>query len=148
LDILIMTNFGRQASLNGRLFESLARAIEAKDPRDVQARISFDADAVTGEPRPDDLFHDEIEKLRTSNEFKAYSMRASKKPELSERGAEELIKGMGRIATVVVHSSGQVTANAIFATNLSPSERQRFQNEVDGLLQDVQRNYRIVKKKR
>ena len=56
--------------------------------------------------------------------------------------------GMGRVAAIAVHESGLVTANAIFATDLNAAERQRIQNEVDGLLQNVQRKYRIVKKKR
>jgi hypothetical protein len=54
---------------------------------------------------------------------------------------------MGRVATVVVHDNGLVTAGAIFAST-NAAERQRIQNEVDGLLQSVQRKYRIVKKKR
>jgi hypothetical protein len=67
------------------------------------------------------------------------------KPELTEREAEERIKGMGRTATVVVHDDGFVTATAIFANR---SEGQRIQNEVDGLLQNVQHQYRIVKKRK
>jgi hypothetical protein len=55
---------------------------------------------------------------------------------------------MGRTATVVVHEDGVMTANAIFGTHSSASERQRIQNEVDALLEDVQRKYRIVRKKR
>jgi hypothetical protein len=66
------------------------------------------------------------------------------KPEISEHEAEELIKGMGRVATVVVHDNGLVAATAI-STN--PSDL-RIQNEVDGLLHDVQHKYRIVKKRR
>jgi hypothetical protein len=54
---------------------------------------------------------------------------------------------MGRVATVVIHDNGLVRASAIFA-NTNAAERQRIQNEVDGLLQSVQRKYRIVKKKR
>jgi hypothetical protein len=138
-----MTNFGRQAALNDRRFETLAKAIAHKDPRDAQAIISFDPDAVTGEPAPSDLFHDEIEKLRAGAE--AYLARSPKKPEINEHEAEELIKGMGRTAAVVVHDNGLVTANAIFA---NPHDQQRIQNEVDGLLHDIQRKYLIVKKKR
>ena len=89
--------------------------------------------------------HDGIEKLRASAE--AYLARARQKPEINEREAAELIKGMGRVATVVVHDNGLVTASAIFA-NTNAAERQRIQNEVDGLLQSVRRKYRIVKKKR
>ena len=66
-----------------------------------------------------------------------------KKPEIGEHEAEELIKGMGRVATVVVHSDGLVTATAIRA---NPSDS-RIQNEVDELLHDIQRKYRIVKKR-
>jgi hypothetical protein len=64
-----------------------------------------------------------------------------RKSEINEREAEELIKGMGRIATVVVHDNGVVTATAISAI---PSDT-RIQNEVDGFLYDIQRKYRIVK---
>lgn len=64
------------------------------------------------------------------------------KPVISEHEAEELIKGMGRVATVVVHDNGLVTAIAI-STN--PSDT-RIQTEVDGLLYEIQRKYRIVKK--
>ncbi len=64
------------------------------------------------------------------------------KPVISEHEAEELIKGMGRVAAVVVHDNGLVIATAI-STN--PSDI-RIQNEVDGLLHDIQRKYRIVKK--
>jgi len=63
---------------------------------------------------------------------------------ISEHEAEELIKGLGRVATVVVHDDGLVTATAISA-NQSDT---RIQNEVDGLLYDIQRKYRIVKKRR
>ncbi|WP_338821556.1 hypothetical protein [Bradyrhizobium septentrionale] len=66
------------------------------------------------------------------------------KSEINEHEAEELIKGMGRIATVVVHDNGLVRATAI-STN--PSD-QRIQNEVDGLLHDIQKKYRIVKKRK
>jgi hypothetical protein len=45
---------------------------------------------------------------------------------------------MGREATVVVHDNGIVTAVAIGA----PQSVQRLQNEVDGLLRDMQRKYR------
>jgi len=64
------------------------------------------------------------------------------KPEISEREAEELIKGMGRVATVVVHDDGHVTAIAI-----SAEPTLRIQNEVDGLLDDIRHKYRIVKKR-
>ena len=67
------------------------------------------------------------------------------KPELTEREAEERIKGMGRTVTVVVHDNGLVTATAILA---DPSEGQRIQNEVDGLLQNIQQQYLIVKKRK
>ena len=63
---------------------------------------------------------------------------------ISEREAEELIKGMGRVATVVVHDIGLVTATAI---GTDPSDP-RIQNEVDGFLYDIQRKYRIVKKRK
>jgi hypothetical protein len=66
-----MIDLGRQAWLNGRAFETTTRAIERKDPNDTQAIISFDADIVTGEPAPADLFHNETEKLRASPEFRA-----------------------------------------------------------------------------
>jgi hypothetical protein len=99
-----MTDFGRQACLNGRHFETLAQAIARKDPKNTQAIISFEPDAVTGEAAPSDLFHDEIEKLRASAE--AYLARARQKPEINEREAAEFIKGMGRVATVVVHDTG------------------------------------------
>jgi hypothetical protein len=45
-----MIDFGRQASLNGRKFETLAQAKAHKDPKDVMAIIAFEGDAVTGEP--------------------------------------------------------------------------------------------------
>jgi hypothetical protein len=67
-----------------------------------------------------------------------------KKPEITAREAEELIKGMGRVATVVVHGDGLVTAVAISANPADP----RIQGEVDELLREVQRKYRIVKKDR
>ena len=35
----------------------------------------------------------------------------SQKPEINEREAADLIKGMGRVATVVVHDSGLVTGD-------------------------------------
>ena len=144
-----MIDLERQACLNNRPFQNLAQAIAHKDPKDVQAIISFERDVVAGEARPpDDLLHDEIEKLRASAEFKAYMARSSKRPEINEHEAEELIKGMGRVAAVVVHQNRLVTANAIFATNLNAAERQRIQNEVDGLLQNVLRKYRIVKNKK
>jgi hypothetical protein len=66
------------------------------------------------------------------------------KPEINEHEAEELIKGMGRIATVVVHNDGLVRAIAIHS---NPSDA-RIQNEVDGLLLKVQEKYRIVKKRK
>jgi hypothetical protein len=66
-----------------------------------------------------------------------------KKPEINEQAAEELIKGKGRDAVVVVHSDGLVTATAIQA---DPSDA-RIQNEVDGILHDIQRQYSIVKRK-
>jgi hypothetical protein len=56
LQILIMTDFGRRACLNGRPFETHAQAIARKDPKDAQAIISFEPDAVTGEAAPSDLF--------------------------------------------------------------------------------------------
>jgi hypothetical protein len=65
-----------------------------------------------------------------------------KRSEISAHEVEELIKGMGRIATVVVHDNGLVTATAI-STN--PSDP-RIQNEVDQFLREIQRKYRIVKK--
>jgi hypothetical protein len=83
LEILIMTDFGRQACLNGRPFETLAQAIARKDPKDTQAIISFEPDAVTGEAAPSDLFHDEIEKRRASAE--AYLARARQRPSTSAR---------------------------------------------------------------
>lgn len=64
-----------------------------------------------------------------------------KRPQLSEHEAEELIKGMGRIATIVVHPNGLVTATAISA---NPADS-RIQNEVDELLRQIQQKYRIVK---
>jgi hypothetical protein len=66
------------------------------------------------------------------------------KPAISEHEAEELIKGMGRVATVVVHDNGLVTATAISA---NPADM-RIQNEVDGLLRDIERKYRVIKKRR
>jgi hypothetical protein len=57
-------HFGRQAWLDNRPFETLARAIAHKDPKDVGAIIAFADDAVNGDPRPDDLFHGQVEKLR------------------------------------------------------------------------------------
>jgi hypothetical protein len=67
-----------------------------------------------------------------------------KKPELSEHEAEELIKGRGRVATVVVHDNGLVTATEISANPSDP----RIQNEVDELLHDIQCAYRIVKRRK
>jgi hypothetical protein len=135
-----MVDFRRQASLNGRKFETLAQAIAHKDPKDVMAIIAFEDDAVTGKPAPADLFHDDIERLRASQEFVAYT---AEKPEINERAAAELIKGMGREAVVVVHADGLVRATAIGDL----SQIDRIQNEVDGLLEDLQRKYRIVSKK-
>jgi hypothetical protein len=66
------------------------------------------------------------------------------KPTISEHEAEELIKGMGRVATVVVHDDGLVRATAI-STN--PADMQ-IQNEVDELLLEIQRKYRVVKRHR
>jgi hypothetical protein len=65
-----------------------------------------------------------------------------KRPEISEHEAEELIKRMGRVATVVVHNDGLVTATAISANPSDP----RIQNEVNGFLREIQQKYRIVKK--
>lgn len=65
------------------------------------------------------------------------------KPEISEHEAEELIKGMGRLATVMVYPDGMVRATAFSADPRSP----RVQNEVDNLLLDIQKKYRIVKKR-
>ena len=66
-----------------------------------------------------------------------------KRSEISAHEAEELIKGMGRTATVVVHDNGHVTATAI---SVNPADS-RIQNEVDELLRDIQRKYRIVKRR-
>jgi hypothetical protein len=66
------------------------------------------------------------------------------KSEISEEEAEELIKGRGRIATVVVHDNGLVTATAISA---APSDG-RIQGEVDGFLRDIQQKHHIIKKGR
>jgi hypothetical protein len=65
-----------------------------------------------------------------------------KRSEISPREAEELIKAQGRVATVVVHADGLVTATAIGADPANP----RIQNEVDEILRNLQRKYRIVKK--
>jgi hypothetical protein len=64
-----------------------------------------------------------------------------KRSEINEHEAEELVKGMGRVASVVVHNNGVVTATSISATPSDP----RIQNEVDEILHDIQRKYRIVK---
>jgi hypothetical protein len=64
------------------------------------------------------------------------------KPAISAHEAEELIRGMGREATVVVHDNDLVVATAISANPADP----RIQNEVDEMLRDIQRKYRIVKK--
>jgi hypothetical protein len=66
------------------------------------------------------------------------------KPAISEHEAEELIKGMGRVATVVVHDDGLVRATAISA---NPADMQ-IQNEVDEVLLEIQRKYRVVKRHR
>ena len=71
-------------------------------------------------------------------------MTRPEKPEINEHAAEELIKGMGREATVVVHNDGLVRAIAISA---DPSDA-RAQNEVDELLLDIQKRYKIVKRKK
>ena len=47
-------------------------------------------------------------------------MTRPKKPEINEHAAEELIKGMGREATVVVHNDGLVRAIAISADPSDP----------------------------
>jgi hypothetical protein len=64
------------------------------------------------------------------------------KPAISDREAEELIKGMGREATVVVHDNGLVRATALTA---NPADS-RIQNEVNEMLRDIQQKYRVVKK--
>jgi hypothetical protein len=64
-----------ERSLNGRPFETLARAIAHKDPKDVMAIIAFEDDAVTGKPAPADLLHDDIERLRGSPALQAYLAR-------------------------------------------------------------------------
>ena len=64
------------------------------------------------------------------------------KPAISEHEAEELIKGMGRECTVIVHDDGVVRVVAISAQPGEP----RIQMEVEAFLEDVQRKYRIVKK--
>jgi hypothetical protein len=66
------------------------------------------------------------------------------KPEISEHEAEELIKGMGRIATVVVHDDSLVRATAIHGNPSDP----RIQNEVDGFLRNIQGKYQIVKRRK
>ena len=120
-----MIDFGRQASLNGRRFETLAQAIAHKDPEDVQAIIAFDAEAVTGEPRPADLFHDEIERLRATAEYQACL------PKISEGKAKEMLEREGyRVAAVVAHDNGLVTATAILPTVAGPSDRQRIQQQI------------------
>jgi hypothetical protein len=119
-------------------FETLAQAIANKDPHDVMAIIAFESDAVTGEPRPSDLFHDEIERLRASAELKAYL------PEITPAEAEDFIKKSGRVAAVVVHDDGLVRANPIYGDF---SQLARVQDEVDEILQAIQRQYRVVKKR-
>lgn len=139
-----MTSFGRQASLNNRRFETLARAIAHKHPSDVLAIISFEDDPISREPRPDDLLHEEIEKLRASPEYTAYLARHPEdKREITESEAEKFIRDMGREASVVVHANGLVRATAIYG---DLSQIQRIQNEVDNLLEQIQRSHRIVKK--
>jgi|HubBroStandDraft_4_1064222.scaffolds.fasta_scaffold1442744_1 hypothetical protein len=64
-----------------------------------------------------------------------------KRPEITAREAQELIKGKGRVATLVVHENGVVTANAVGP----PQSILRLQKEVDELLRDIQLEYRIVK---
>jgi hypothetical protein len=66
------------------------------------------------------------------------------KPEINEHEAEELIKGMGRNATVVVHSDGLVRAIAIHSNPSDPT----IQNPADELLLKMQERYRIVKKRK
>ena len=66
-----------------------------------------------------------------------------KKPAISEREAQELIKGMGREAAVVVHDNGLVTATAFSANPVDV----RIQNEVDELLRNIQQKYHVVKKR-
>jgi len=72
----------------------------------------------------------------------------TEKPEINELEAAELIKGMGREAVVVAHDNGKVTATAIYSTQLDAAGQQRIRDEVDGMLQQVQQKYRIVKKKK
>jgi hypothetical protein len=64
-----------------------------------------------------------------------------KRPEITAREAQELIKGMGRVAAVVVHDNGLVIANAIGP----PQSILRLQNEVGELLRGIQLKYSIVK---
>jgi len=75
-------------------------------------------------------------------------MAGLEKSEINEHEAAELIKGMGRVAAVTVHDNGLVRATAIFATTLNSAEQQRIQNEVDGLLEKIERKHRIVKTKK
>ena len=70
------------------------------------------------------------------------TIKVDKRSEISPAIAEELIKGRGRVATVVVHDDGLVTATAISADPSDP----RIQNEVDDFLHEIERKYRIVKK--
>jgi hypothetical protein len=65
----------------------------------------------------------------------------SAKPKLNAHAAAELIRGMGREATIIVHDDGQVTATAI---SMRPDDP-RFQNEVDDLLAKIRCKYTIVK---
>jgi hypothetical protein len=67
----------------------------------------------------------------------------AEKSKISEHEAEELIKGMGRECFIVVRDDGLVRATAISAHPDDP----RIQMELDALLEDVQRKYRIVKKR-
>lgn len=68
----------------------------------------------------------------------------TEKSVLSIHEAEEYIRGMGREAAVVVHNNGLVTATAISATPGDP----KIQNEVDEMLREIQRRYRIVRSRR
>jgi hypothetical protein len=70
------------------------------------------------------------------------------KPEINEHEAAEQIRGMGRVAVVTVHDNGFVKATAIFSTALNSVEQQGIQNEVDGLLEKIERSHRIVKNKK
>jgi len=65
----------------------------------------------------------------------------TEKPEINELE-------VGREAVVVAHDNGKVTATAIYSTQLDAAGQQRIRDEVDGMLQQVQQKYRIVKKKK